>query len=166
MPWWAELLAYLPVLGFLFRCLCCPVVCQHCLSVTPAELIVVVAGQANGVSSTCDVANGTWALPYGGCSGSNAVWFAAFPDEDDYQCGAGLPVTPSFTVQISWVSGTGTRTIRVNSNSFGGTTFELVETGQSEPFDCTSFVSFEVPADPPGTICCDGSAATCHITSN
>lgn len=149
--------------------------CTACKGgVHPTELTVTLADIANGGDcTTCTNANDDWTVPaFGSCT--------ELPDAEDHQQ---YKDTFSVTicddtslviiVNIWWNrSGTaGTREVEVNVYSLPAAptdlyvVFRKTETGQSEPFDCQNFSSFDVPLVLDQGSTCDGSAATCALSA-
>ncbi len=163
---------------------CCPP-CQACKDGNaPAELTASFAGITNGsgACSDCVGANGSWVLQKsGGCVQlewfnyvpvSRQFYHGAFPGVSMCECGF-QAATLVIDLEIEWNQNgiPGQRAITVIvGNSLGclQIRFALVETGQTEPYDCTNLSSLSIPPvwDPldPGEYC-DWSAGSCQVSS-
>jgi hypothetical protein len=122
----------------------------------------------------CENANGSWVLEKSGdCQETQwpitEVWQSAqgylgsFPDVTI--CLGGTLVI-DLTVYWNYSGVTGQRAIFVtvgNTHGWQGVQFLLVEAGQTEPYDCTSFADLAIPLSAGGLSCEPG--ATCQLSS-
>lgn len=169
MEWWL-LFACIPVAFFFSAPGCCCAVsgCLSCLNGTdPPDLTVVITGMTG-----CTFMNATWVVPLsiachiGGTLHETQYQLAAHDDGDR---------TWIIIILVQWDTSGSIRRVVVgisattnNGNPFwndAGLRFELEEAAASDPYDCDSFASLDIPFDTNIGPICDGSAATCEVTT-
>ncbi len=164
--------------GFGRRC-CCgeEEVCQACLnSPHPAELFLTLLGVVNGSTCTdCNEFDNTWTIAKDGeaedrgtsCRQKYESIFTSVTtcERDEIRI-------QIFVIWQPPAAGASIRTIAIQLwTSLGPTgwgtsgAFLLREFGESDPFNCDTFVNLDIPNDGDSTSRCDADSATCKLNS-
>jgi len=167
-----------------YPCCCQVPTCEACKdNIYPDNLAVTIRDMSNGGGCTdcTDLNDETFILPKtSNCVGTSpgvqgVTYSAEFPAYDACTCG-GYAAVLVITLIVQWNFGgvVGTRRVSISiGNHAPGTAlycyiglFDLIETAQSEPFDCDSWGTPD-PLILPYTDCpsgfCNSSAATVEV---
>lgn len=148
------------MLGFVFSpsCNCCEEPCEFCTAGSRGDKQIVLSGFANAVCTDCNNINGTYTLTYvAGC-----FWqYSATPIT---LCGSGVP---TLTIGLTLVNESSNYRILCEvQQTYTPTTYSFkYNSGGTTAFDCDSWSNFDLPYLSGINVHCDGSSATCKVTS-